>query len=88
MKTNAFVLLVDGIRNNSGTDIDDSDLTRVRRKRRINIIESDPEVLQTEEVDNDTWINITGSDMTLQKNQGCKFLTLRDQYNFHVVFHR
>ena len=61
-----FVLHVDelneinGIGNSSGTDRDDSNITILQKKRRIGIIESDPEdeeIAQNEEVYNNTWIN-------------------------------
>ena len=59
---------INDIGNNSGTDSDKSDITIVQKKRRIVIIESDPEdeEVAQNEVDNDTWINITASDIALQ----------------------
>ena len=59
---------INDIGNNSGTDSDNSDITIVQKKRRIVIIESDPEdeEVAQNEVDNDTWINITASDIALQ----------------------
>lgn len=50
-----------------GTDSDDSDIIIVRKKRRIQIIESDSEEEDAPPADTNTWSDITGSDIPLPR---------------------
>lgn len=52
-----------------GTDSSDSDVIVIRKKKRIEIIESDSEDENTPAVDSNVWSDITGRDIPLQKNQ-------------------